>query len=81
MVAVPVRLRGDGPLGAVAAAAGWLTGRVLLSLPAVPGLAGAAMVSVGLGELAGHVFGHGLTPWVAVITGGVFALLLDRKIP
>ena len=73
-------LRADGPAGVLADVAGWLTGRVLLSLPAVPGLAGAGMVSLGLGELAGHVFGHGLTPWVSVAVGGVFALMLDRRL-
>jgi hypothetical protein len=40
----------------------------------LPGLLGAAAVSAGLGELAGHVFGHGLAPWVALLVAGVFAL-------
>jgi hypothetical protein len=62
-------------------AAGHAVGRVLSLLPLLPGIGGAAMVSVGSGELAGHVFGHGLAPWVALGVGGVFALLLDRKIP
>lgn len=83
-VTMPARLRrhlaADGVAGMLASAAGWVTGRVLASLPAVPGVGGAAAVSVGLGELAGHVFGHGLTPWVAITVGGVFALVLDRQI-
>jgi hypothetical protein len=62
-------------------AAGHAVGRVLSLLPLLPGIGGAAMVSVGSGEFAGHVFGHGLAPWVAVAVGGVFALVLDRKIP
>lgn len=66
--------------GSVADAAGHATGRFLASLPLVPGIAGAAMISLGAGELAGHLFGRGLTPWVALMVGGVFALLLDRRI-
>jgi hypothetical protein len=62
-------------------AAGWVLGRALSLLPLLPGIAGAAMISVGSGEFAGHVFGRGLAPWVALGVGGVFALLLDRKIP
>jgi len=66
--------------GRVAEAAGKLAGRVLRAAPAVPGLAGAGLVALGAGEVAGHVFGHGLAPWVASVTGGVFLLLLDRRI-
>lgn len=62
-------------------AAGHVVGFALALLPLLPGVGGAAMISVGSGEFAGHVFGHGLAPWVAVAVGGVFALLLDRKIP
>jgi hypothetical protein len=86
VVAVPVparfrrHLRPEGAAGVLAAAAGWVTGRVLLALPSVPGVAGAAMVSLGAGEFAGHVFGHGLAPWVGIVVGGVFALVLDRRI-
>jgi len=47
---------------------------------ALPGLAAAAAVSVGLGELAGHVFGRGLAPWVALTAGGVFALRLAAEL-
>lgn len=84
VLTVPARFRrhlsADGTVGVLASAAGWVTGRILASLPAVPGVGGAAAVSLGLGELAGHVFGHGLTPWVAITAGGLFALLLDRRI-
>ena len=73
-------LRADGAAGALASAAGWVTGRVLAVRHLVPGIGGALMVSLGAGGFAGHVFGHGLTPWVAVTVGGVFALVLDRKI-
>lgn len=68
-------------LGPLADVAGWSVGTVLSLLPLVPGVGGAAMVSVAAGELAGHVFGHGLTPWAGLAVGGVFALALDRRIP
>ena len=64
----------------LAAAAGHVSGRVLSVRRVVPGLAGAAMVSVGAGELTGHIFGRGLAPWAAIAVGGVFALLLDRQL-
>lgn len=66
--------------GSAADAAGRATGRFLASLPLVPGLAGAAVFSLGIGEIAGHLLGRGLTPWVALTVGGAFALWLDRKI-
>ena len=66
--------------GRAAELAGKATGRVMALLPTVPGLAGAAMASVCTGELAGHVFGHGLAPWVAGLVGSVFLLLLDRRL-
>lgn len=74
-------LSADGLLGALTSAAGAAAGRVLAVRHLVPGVAGGVMMSFGLGELAGHVFGHGLTPWVAVTVAGVFALALDRQIP
>jgi hypothetical protein len=74
------RLRESDAAGVAVEAAGAVLGRLLSLLPLLPGIGGAAMVSVGAGELAGHVFGHGLAPWVAVAVGGVFALLLDRRI-
>jgi hypothetical protein len=61
-------------------AAGAAIGHVLSVRHLVPGIAGAAAVSLGLGEVAGHVFGHGLTPWVAVTLAGLFALALDRRL-
>jgi hypothetical protein len=73
----PVWLRASGVL---AAAAGKVTGRVLAALPVVPGIGGAVLVSLGLGEAAGHIFGHGLAPWTTIVIGGIFALLLDRRI-
>lgn len=66
--------------GAIADASGWLSGRVLALTPSLPGLAGAAGVSVCAGFAASHVFGHGLAPWVGGLVGSVFALLLDRRI-
>lgn len=85
ILSVPALRRRLRPAGAAAGpladAAGWTAGRVLALLPLVPGVGGAAMISVCAGEFAGHVFGHGLTPWVAGLVGGVFALLLDRRIP
>lgn len=81
---LPVRLRrhlsGDGIAGAVASAAGWASGRVLASGRSLPSLAGAVLVSVCAGGFAGHVFGHGLTPWVAGVVGGVFLLWIGTEI-
>jgi hypothetical protein len=75
------RLRASAAVGGATDAAGKSVGRVLSLLPLLPGLGGAAMISLGAGEFAGHVFGHGLVPWVALLAAGVFALLLDRRIP
>jgi len=61
-------------------AAGTVTGRVLRVVPSVPGVAGAVGVSAGAGEVIGHTAGHGLAPWVAIMVGGVFALMLDRRL-
>jgi len=47
---------------------------------AAPGLAGAAGIAVGLGQVAGHVFGRGLTWWVALAVGGGFALWIGSDI-
>lgn len=86
MAAFPVplrirrRLRTSGAAIAITEGAGTVLGRILSLVPLVPGVGGAAMVSVGAGEFAGHVFGHGLAPWVALAVGGMFALLLDRRI-
>ena len=63
-------------LGTAAAAAG----TALRGWRIVPGVAGAAAVSVAIGELTGHLFGHGLTPWVALLAGGAFALLFGTEV-
>jgi len=42
--------------------------------------AAAAAVSAGVGELAGHVFGRGLSPWVALVMGGGFGLWMAREL-
>lgn len=40
----------------------------------------AAAVSVGLGQLAGHVFGRGLAPWVALAVAGGFGLWMATEL-
>lgn len=65
-----------GLLGSLATAAGTAV-RWSMSLP---GLLGAAGMSVAAGEIIGHVFGHGLTPWVALAVGAGFALRLDWRL-
>lgn len=88
MTAVADGARAPGRLRTAAAAAkgrtadvsGYLTGRALAVRRLVPGVAGAALLSVAAGEIAGHVFGHGLTPWVASALGAVFLLVLDRRL-
>lgn len=47
---------------------------------ALPGIAGAVAVAVGLGEVAGHVFGHHLAPWVALLTGGVLLMWVGHEL-
>lgn len=74
-------LSAAGAAGALASAAGWLSGRVLSVRHLVPGVGGAVMVSAGAGEVTGHVFGHGLAPWAGILVAGVFALALDRRLP
>jgi hypothetical protein len=67
-------------------AAGWagtairLTRRPARAARALPGVAGAAAIAVGAGELTGHVFGHGLALWAGLAVGGVFALWLGREL-
>lgn len=73
-------LSADGIAGAFAAAAGWVSGRCLSVRHLLPGIAGGMAVSLGAGEVCGHVFGHGLVPWVTVLTAGVFALALDKRL-
>lgn len=47
---------------------------------ALPGIAGAAAVAVGLGEVAGHVFGHHLTPWVALLAAGALSMWVGHEL-
>lgn len=42
--------------------------------------AAAAAVSAGLGELAGHVFGRGLSPWAALTLAGGFGLWIASEL-
>lgn len=65
-------------LGAAAVAAGHVlrVSRVPLrrGRQAVAGVAGAAAIALGAGELAGHVFGHGIAPWATLLVAGVFSM-------
>lgn len=60
-------------------AARW-AGLAVRVLRALFGPAAAAAVSVGLGELAGHIFGRGLTWWVALAVGGGFGLWIASEL-
>ena len=42
--------------------------------------AAAAAAAIGLGQLAGHIWGRGLAPWVALFVAGVFGLQLAREL-
>jgi hypothetical protein len=44
------------------------------------GPAAAAAVAIGTGELAGHIFGRGLAPWVALVIGGGFGLWISSEL-
>jgi len=46
----------------------------------VPGLAGAALVSTGLGQAAGHVFHRGLSIWVTCIVAGAFLIRVGAEV-
>lgn len=72
--------RGASIAAALAVAAGKVTGFAIRRSVLLPGLAGAAGFSLGLGGIAGHLFGHGLTPWVTLVVAGMFALRLDGQI-
>lgn len=61
-------------------AAFWAGTLIRVLRQVLPGLAGAAALSVGAGELAGHVFGRGLSPWVALVIAGLFALWFGAEI-
>ena len=79
---MPIRARNarDAVLGRLAVAAGRLVNRARRSMPMWPGIAGAACISIGLGEVTGHIFGRGLAPWVALLAAGVFALWLGSEV-
>lgn len=67
-------------LGTAAVGLGRLIGVARLAVPFVPGTAGAAGLSLAVGEIAGHVFGHGLSPWVALLAGALFCLRIDGRV-
>ena len=46
----------------------------------LPGTAGALAIAVGLGQVAGHVFGHRLAWWVALTVAGLFALWFGAEL-
>lgn len=60
-------------------AAHW-AGLAVRGLRALFGPAAAAAVSVGLGQLAGHVFGRGLAPWVTLTLLGGFGLWVAAEL-
>lgn len=45
----------------------------------LPGLAGAALVSLGAGMVVGHVFGHGLALWAVLALSGGFILVFSAE--
>ena len=69
MTSQPLKLRAARWAGLAVRA-----GRMLL------GPAAAAAVSAGAGGLAGHVFGRGLSPWVALAVAGGFGLWIAREL-
>jgi hypothetical protein len=42
--------------------------------------AAAAAISVGAGEMAGHVFGRGLAPWAGLTVAGGFGLWIAAEL-
>jgi hypothetical protein len=55
--------------------------RVLRPLGRIlPGLAGAALASIGVGEVAGHLFRHDLTWWVACVVAAAFLIRIGAEI-
>lgn len=46
----------------------------------LPGLAGAALVSLGGGELAGQAFGRGVALWASLALAGVFVLVFAAEV-
>ena len=73
------RLRYGATVSAAVRAAAW-AGTAVRAARALFGPAAAAAVSAGIGELAGHVFGRGLAPWVALALGGAFGLWMAREL-
>jgi hypothetical protein len=45
----------------------------------LPGMTGAACVSVAAGAIAGHIWHRGLWPWVSLAVAGAFALWIGRE--
>lgn len=85
--ALLARLRATWKTGAGAAATGAgtvvnvLNGRRPRAIyRMIPGIAGAALAATGIGELAGHVFGRGLAPWVACTVAAWFLLQIGREL-
>lgn len=78
----PGRLRAwlSGLADRVSVPAGTAVGTVLRWSASVPGLAGAGGVSYGLAAIVHAVFGQVPLVPVAVLTAGVFALALDRRL-
>ena len=81
------RARWEGLAGWVAEVAGRVVGTAIRALrrsrPLVrmaPGVSGAALASVGIGEVVSHVFGHGLAPWVACCVAAGFLLRIGAEI-
>jgi hypothetical protein len=46
----------------------------------LPGLAGAALVSLGGGMVVGHVFGHALALWAILALSGGFLLWIGASV-
>lgn len=74
-----VRVRGSRSAAEGLVALGRLIGLGRRCLPALPGVAGAVAVSLGVGQITGHIFGRGLGPWVTLLVAGGFALAIDRQ--
>lgn len=77
MTSLPLKIRAAKWAGTVLR----VTRRPVVALfRSLPGVAGAAAIAVGAGELAGHVFGHGLALWVGLVVGGAFAVRIGAEI-
>jgi hypothetical protein len=58
--------------------AAWRQGRAWRLHAAAPGFAGAALLSVGAGGLAGHIW-PGTGVWVTLAAAGMFCLRFDSR--